>query len=117
MDVFFQFIAAIALFIGIGSVVFSSEISRRCQEIITTRLTELDAGLEMRVSRQDKVIAKAIREMRDTVETLEERVKIQTQEIDQLRKIIDPLVKDLEKRAEQEKKIEAYMKTRAAQRL
>ena len=117
MDVFFQFIAGIALFAGIGAIVFSSEISRRCQEIITTRLTELDAGLEMRVARQDKVIARAVREMRDTIETLEQRIKIQTQEIEQMRKIIGPLATDYEKRVEQEKKIEAYLKSRAAQRL
>ncbi len=117
MAVFFQFIAGIALFIAIGAVVFMTEVSRRCQNLIAARMAEIDVDLAKRVNRQDRVVASAVREMRDSVRSLEEQVLAQSKEINILRKTLEPLNDDLEKRQLEQKKIEAYLQTRPAQRL
>ena len=112
MDVFFNFIAGFGLFFGIAGLVYSTEISRRCQELINTRFSEIDAQVARKMSNQDAILEGALIEMRRTMKGFEELQQSQSREITTVRNLLDPLIKDLEDRVEQKKKEDELAKRR-----
>lgn len=114
MAVFFQFIAAFALFFGLGGLVYATEVSRRCQQLINDRFDEIETKLAQRAQRQDKAIALAARDNRNAVAALESIVLQQSREIVALSKAIEPLKTEQEKREAQDKKISELLRGRRA---
>ena len=114
MSVFFQFIAAFALFFGIAGLVFATEVSKRCQQLIETRLSEIEAEIARKMNKQDAVIVQLSNDSRRALAAFEEQMFAQTREINAIRKSLEMLTDDLEKRAEAEKKQRAIMRNRRA---
>ena len=102
MSVFFQFIAAFGLFFGIAGLVFATEVSRRCQLMINNRLAEIEADMARRMHKQDATLATALKGMRETITGLEDTIFSQSREIVALRKALEPLNDDLEKRKKEQ---------------
>lgn len=114
MAVFFQFIAAFALFFGLGGLVYATEVSRRCQQLINDRFNEIEAKLAQRAQRQDHAIAAAARDNRNSIAALESMVLQQSREIVALSKALEPLKTEQEKREAQDKKISELLRGRRA---
>ena len=114
MAVFFQFIAAFALFFGLGGLVYATEVARRCQQLIDERFDEIEAKLSQRAQRQDHAITTAARENREAIAALESIVLQQSREIVALSKMIEPIKEAQEKREAQDKKISEFMRGRRA---
>lgn len=109
MTVFFQFIAGIALFFGIASFVFATEVSKRCQELIEARLDDIENQVARRLMAQDKSISDAMQTTRTLMSTFEDAQFAQTREINALRKALEVLTENMEKQIEEEKKRQASM--------
>lgn len=114
MAVFFQFIAAFALFFGLGGLVFATEVSRRCQQLINDRFEEIEAKLAQRAQRQDSAIMEAARDNREAVAALEAMILSQSREIVALSKTLEPLIAEQEKRTAQDKRIAELLRGRRA---
>ena len=114
MAVFFQFIAAFALFFGLGGLVYATEVSRRCQQLISDRFDEIEGKLAQRAQRQDQAIAIAARDNRNSIAALETILLQQSREIVALGKALEPLKDEQEKREAQDKKISEFMRGRRA---
>ena len=114
MAVFFQFIAAFALFFGLGGLVYATEVSRRCQQLIDDRFKDIETKLAQRAQRQDKAIAVAARDNRNSIAALETIVLQQSREIVALSKALEPLQAEQENRAAQDKKIADLLRGRRA---
>lgn len=114
MAVFFQFIAAFALFFGLGGLVYATEVSRRCQQLINDRFEEIEARLAQRAQSQDKAIALAARDNRNAIASLEATVLAQSREIIALSKALEPIRDAHEKRSAQDKKIADLLRGRRA---
>jgi hypothetical protein len=114
MAVFFQFIAAFALFFGLGGLVYATEVARRCQQLIDERFDEIEAKLSQRTQRQDDAILTSARENREAVAALETIILQQSREIVALSRMIEPIKEAQEKRDAQDKKISALMRGRRA---
>lgn len=114
MSVFFQFISAFALFFGIAGLVYATEVSKRCQQMIAGRFGDIETQLASKLHKQDLVIQGVAHELRRMVTDMEESQLSQVREINALRKALEPLVKDLETRVEENKraKITASHRTR-----
>ncbi len=105
LDVFFQLIAVFSLFFGIAGLVFSTEVSKRCQLMIDKRFESVENQLARKIHKQDQAIAQAVHAMRQAMANADEFSRAQTREINALRKAMEPLVDDLEKRLEESKKL------------
>lgn len=110
MDVFFQFIAAFALFFGIAGLVYGTEVSKRCQQQINTRLAEIETRMARKIHQQDQILEGAIIEMRRSLKGFEENQQMQSREIVAIRKALEPIADDLEKRIEERKAQEELAK-------
>lgn len=104
MSVFFQFISAFALFFGIAGLVYATEVSKRCQQLIASRFGDIETDLASKLHKQDLVIQGVAHELRRMVSEMEESQLSQVREINALRRVLEPLTKDLEQRIEDEKK-------------
>jgi septal ring factor EnvC (AmiA/AmiB activator) len=104
MSVFFQFIAGISLFFGIGAIVFATEISKRCQQLIDMLVDEIENETMRRLNKQDKAVGDALQTIRTTISNFEDTQFSQSRDINALRKALEALTDDLQKRAEEEKK-------------
>jgi Na+/phosphate symporter len=109
LDAFFHLVSVFALFFGIAGIVFSTEISKRCQLLIEERLNEAEAALAEKAVKQDRAIAGATSMLARTAKTLEDTEMAQTREINAIRDQIEPLLIALEK-AEEEKRQTAKRK-------
>mgnify|MGYP003624234814 CR=1 FL=1 len=98
MDVFFQLIAGFSLFFGIAGLVYSTEVSKRCQALIDNRFEAVETQLARKIHRQDKAIAEAVHAMRQIMAKADEMAQAQNREINALRRAMEPLVMDLETR-------------------
>lgn len=103
MDVFFQLIAGFSLFFGIAGLVYSTEVSKRCQALIDNRFDSVEIQLARKIHRQDKAIAEAVHAMRQVMAKADETAHAQNREINALRRAMEPLVMEMEKRAAEEK--------------
>lgn len=103
MDVFFQLIAGFSLFFGIAGLVYSTEVSKRCQALIDNRFEAVETELARKIHRQDKAIAESVHAMRQVMAGADEASRAQTREINALRRAMEPLVMDLEKRVAEKK--------------
>lgn len=104
MDVFFQFIAGFALFFGIAGLVYSTEVSKRCQILIEERMAAAETELQVQAHKQDVLIRGALESLRRTAASLEETEHAQTREINILRKMIEPLIDEFEAAQKKKKK-------------
>lgn len=104
VPVFFQFIALFALFFGVAGIVYGTEVSKRCQQRIDDRFSEIDIKLSRRNQDQEAMIKKAVVSLHSMMDKLEETELSQSREIIAISKAMEPLVKDHEKREEQKKK-------------
>ena len=98
MDVFFQLIAGFSLFFGIAGLVYSTEVSKRCQALINNRFEAVENELARKTHKQDKAIADAVHGMRQIMAKADDMAHAQNREINALRRAMEPLVIDLEKR-------------------
>lgn len=114
MTVFFQFIAAFALFFGLGGFVYATEVSRRCQQLIDDRFDEIEAKLAQRAQNQDEAIANAARDNREVIAALEAQILSMSREVLAISKVLEPLQTAHEKRTEQDKKIADLLRGRRA---
>ncbi len=103
MDVFFQLIPGFLLFFGIAGLVYSTEVSKRCQALIDNRFDAVETELARKIHRQDKAIAEAVHAMRQVMAKSDDMAHAQTIEINALRRAMEPLVMDLEKRVAEQK--------------
>lgn len=114
MAVFFQFIAAFALFFGLGGLVYATEVSRRCQQLIDDRFEEIETKLAERAQRQDEAITLLARENREAIASLQAMVLSQSKEIVALSKALEPIQSAHEKRTAQDKRIAELLRGRRA---
>lgn len=112
MTVFFQFIAGIGLFFGIAAFVFTTEVSKRCQQLIDNRFDEIENELARRLHNQDKAITDALQTVKNTISGFEEAQFAQTREINALRKTLEALTDDMEKRTKEEERLRAIQAKR-----
>ena len=84
MDVFFQLIAGFSLFFGIAGLVYSTEVSKRCQALIDNRFEAVETQLARKIHRQDKAIAEAVHAMRQIMAKADEMAQAQNREINAL---------------------------------
>jgi hypothetical protein len=103
LDVFFQLIAGFSLFFGIAGLVYSTEVSKRYQALIDNRFDAVETELARKIHRQDKAIAEAVHAMRQVMAKSDDMAHAQTIEINALRRAMEPLVMDLEKRVAEQK--------------
>lgn len=91
------------LFFGIAGLVYSTEVSKRCQALIDNRFDAVETELARKIHRQDKAIAEAVHAMRQVMAKSDDMAHAQTIEINALRRAMEPLVMDLEKRVAEQK--------------
>lgn len=104
MDAFFHLVSVFALFFGIAGIVFSTEISKRCQLMIEERMNEAETTLAEKAVKQDRAIKAAADLLTRTVKTLEESEIAQTREIHAISDKIEPLLIAFQKAEEENKK-------------
>ncbi len=104
MDVFFHFISGFALFFGVAGLVYSTEVSKRCQLLIEERMTAAETELEAKAHKLEMRIKGALEALRRTAISLEETELAQSREINLLRKLIEPLIKEFEEAQEKKQK-------------
>lgn len=92
MDAFFHLVSVFALFFGIAGIVFSTEISKRCQLMIEERMNEAETTLAEKAVKQDRVINGAVEMLARTAKSLEESELAQTREIHAISDKIEPLL-------------------------
>lgn len=102
MDAFFHLVGVFGLFLGIAGIVFSTEISKRCQLIIEERMNEAETMLAEKAVKQDRAINGAVEMLARTAKSLEETEMAQTREIHSIRDSIEPLLVAYQ-RAEEER--------------
>ncbi|WNK00568.1 hypothetical protein L2D14_03880 [Thalassospiraceae bacterium LMO-JJ14] len=104
MDAFFHLVSVFALFFGIAGIVFSTEISKRCQLMIEERMNEAETTLAEKAVKQDRVINGAVEMLARTAKSLEESELAQTREIHAISDKIEPLLIAYAKAEEESKK-------------
>ena len=104
MDAFFHLVSVFALFFGIAGIVFSTEISKRCQLMIEERMNEAETTLAEKAVKQDRAISSAVEMLARTAKTLEEAELAQTREIHAINDKIEPLLIAFQKAEEESKK-------------
>lgn len=104
MDAFFHLVSVFALFFGIAGIVFSTEISKRCQLMIEERMNEAETTLAEKAVKQDRAIKAAADMLARTAKTLEETEMAQTREIHALSDKVEPLLIAFQKAEEESKK-------------
>ncbi len=101
MDAFFHLVGVFALFFGIAGIVFSTEISKRCQLMIEERMNEAEAMLAEKAVKQDRAIKGVAEMLARTAKSLEETEMAQTREINAIRDKIEPLLIAFQKAEEE----------------
>ncbi len=112
MSVFFQLIAIFALFFGIAGIVYGTEVSKRCQQQIDSRLSEIEQKLTRRANNHEAMIKRVITSVHETMRKLEETELSQSREIVAMRNALKPLLEDYEKRLAHQKKMEKIQNSR-----